>query len=46
MQGQPADLQALPFEDGTYDRVVANHMLYHLPDPRLGVAELARVVRA
>ena len=46
LQGQPADLQALPFEDGTYDRVVANHMLYHLPDPRLGVAELARVVRA
>ena len=46
LHGQPADLQALPFEDATFDRVVANHMLYHLPDPRLGVAELARVVRA
>jgi SAM-dependent methyltransferase len=43
--GHPADLQALPFEDHTYDRVVANHMLYHLPDPPRGVAELARVVR-
>ena len=46
VHGRPADLQALPFEDDTYDRVVANHMLYHLPDPRLGVVELARVVRA
>jgi len=45
VDGRPADLQALPFADHVYDRVVANHMLYHLPDPRLGVAELARVVR-
>lgn len=45
VEGQPADLQALPFGDRSFDRVVANHMLYHLPDPRRGVAELARVVR-
>ncbi|NIA26013.1 MAG: methyltransferase domain-containing protein [Gammaproteobacteria bacterium] len=44
--GQPADAQSLPFENGSFDRVVANHMLYHLPDPALGVAELARVVRS
>lgn len=43
--GSTADLQQLPFEAGRYDRVVANHMLYHLPDPARGVAELARVVR-
>jgi SAM-dependent methyltransferase len=45
VEGRTADLQSLPFESGSFDRVVANHMLYHLPDPRLGVAELARVVR-
>jgi SAM-dependent methyltransferase len=45
VDGRTADLQSLPFEDAGYDRVVANHMLYHLPEPRLGVAELARVVR-
>jgi SAM-dependent methyltransferase len=45
VEGEPADLQALPDADLAYDRVVANHMLYHLPDPRAGVAELARVVR-
>lgn len=42
--GRAADLQALPFESVSFDRVVANHMLYHLPDPTLGVAELARVM--
>jgi SAM-dependent methyltransferase len=43
--GRTADAQALPFETAQFDRVVANHMLYHLPDPALGVAELARVLR-
>lgn len=45
VDGQPADLQRLPFDDASYDRVIANHMLYHLPDPARGVAELARLVR-
>ena len=43
--GRPADLQSLPFADRSFDRVVANHMLYHLPDPSRGVGELARLVR-
>jgi SAM-dependent methyltransferase len=43
--GATADVQALPFPDGYADRVVANHMLYHAPDPARAVAELARVVR-
>jgi SAM-dependent methyltransferase len=43
--GEVADLQHLPFPAQEFDLVIANHMLYHLPDPRLGVAELARVVR-
>jgi SAM-dependent methyltransferase len=45
VDGRAADLQELPFDDAVFDRVVANHMLYHLPDPARGVAELARVVR-
>jgi SAM-dependent methyltransferase len=44
IDGRSADVQALPFDAGSFDRVVANHMLYHLPDPARGVAELARVV--
>jgi len=43
--GEPADAQALPFATSSFDRVIANHMLYHLPDPARGVAELARVLR-
>jgi SAM-dependent methyltransferase len=44
VSGEVADAQTLPFENGSFDRVIANHMLYHLPDPGRGVAELARVV--
>jgi SAM-dependent methyltransferase len=39
------DVQELPFADGAFDVAVANHMLYHVPDPRLAAAELARVLR-
>jgi len=45
VEGRQADAQHVPFADASFDRVVANHMLYHLPDPARGVAELARVVR-
>lgn len=43
--GQEADIQTLPFEDDSFDVVVANHMLYHVPDPDLAVSEIARVLR-
>jgi len=39
------DAQYLPFEDGGFDRVTANHMLYHVPTIELGVAEFARVLK-
>lgn len=39
------DVQALPFEDGTFDCAVANWMLYHVPNVDLGLSELARVLR-
>ena len=41
-----ADVQALPFEDGTFDLVVAAWMLYHVPDLDRGLAEIARVLRS
>ncbi len=40
-----ADVQALPFGDGEFDCVVANWMLYHVPDLDRGLAEVARVLR-
>ncbi len=43
--GRACDVQELPFADSSFDVVVANHMLYHVPDPDRGVAELARVLR-
>ncbi len=38
------DVQALPFADGEFDCVVANWVLYHVPDLDRGVAEIARVL--
>jgi SAM-dependent methyltransferase len=45
VEARVADVQDLPFGDGAFDVVVANHMLYHVPDPPGAVAELARVLR-
>jgi SAM-dependent methyltransferase len=39
------DVQDLPFPDEAFDVVVANHMLYHVPEPTRAVAEFARVLR-
>jgi SAM-dependent methyltransferase len=39
------DAQELPFADRSFDVVVANHMLYHVPDPARAAAEFARVLR-
>ena len=40
-----ADLDELPFSDSWFDAVLANRVLYHLPDPGRGIASLRRVVR-
>ncbi|MBK7896432.1 MAG: class I SAM-dependent methyltransferase [Anaerolineaceae bacterium] len=42
---QPANIQALDFADGTFDVVVANHMLYHVPDLAQGLAAVQRVLK-
>ncbi|TDO30588.1 methyltransferase family protein [Kribbella sp. VKM Ac-2527] len=39
------DATELPFGDGTFDVVIANHMLYHLDDPTAALREFARVLR-
>ena len=39
------DVQDLPFDDDAFDVVVANHMLYHVPDAARATAEMARVLR-
>jgi len=43
--GRQADAAALPFDDGSFDAVVAMHMLYHVADPAAGIAEMARVLK-
>jgi SAM-dependent methyltransferase len=40
------DAQLIPFADASYDAVVANHMLYHVPDRGRAFAEIRRVLKA
>ena len=39
------DAQEVSFPDGAFDIVIANHMLYHVPDRRRAIAEARRVLR-
>jgi ubiquinone/menaquinone biosynthesis C-methylase UbiE len=39
------DAQAIPFEDDSFDAVIANHMLYHVPDRAKALGEIRRVLR-
>lgn len=43
---QQANIQALDFADGMFDVVVANHMLYHVPDLPQALSEVRRVLKA
>lgn len=43
--GEVADAQRLPFPGAAFDLVLANHMIYHVREPAVAVAELARVLR-
>ena len=44
-QFKEIDAQAIPFEDETFDVVIANHMLYHVPDRTKAIAEVKRVLK-
>ena len=39
------DAFALPFADGTFDRIIASEILEHLPADTVAMAELARVLK-
>lgn len=43
--GVVCDAQSLPFDAARFDLLVANHMLYHVPDPPRALAEFRRVLR-
>ncbi|HEX6386753.1 MAG TPA: class I SAM-dependent methyltransferase [Anaerolineae bacterium] len=42
---QVANVEALPFDDGAFDVVVANHMLYHVAERPRALAEVRRVLK-
>lgn len=39
------DIQEIPYEDETFDIVIANMMLYHVPDIYAGLSEVRRVLK-
>ncbi len=39
------DAQAIPYPDARFDAVIANHMLYHVPDRPRALAEIRRVLK-
>jgi len=39
------DAQSIPFEDAFFDAVIANHMLYHVPDRQRALGEVRRVLK-
>jgi len=45
ISGVTVDVQTLPFGGATFDLVIANHMLYHVPDPRRALTEIQRVLQ-
>ena len=40
-----ADITNLPFAEGTFDAVICNHVLEHVPDDRRAMGELYRVLK-
>lgn len=45
VQVRQIDIQNIPYEDNTFDIVIANHMLYHVPDVSKAIAEVYRVLK-
>ena len=45
-QFKEIDAQSIPFEDEIFDAVIANHMLYHVPDRPKALGEISRVLKS
>src|SRR5690606_19791847 len=39
------DAQSISYNDETFDVVIANHMLYHVPDSKRALSEIKRVLK-
>src|SRR5207248_3230373 len=39
------DAQTIPFREASFDGVIANHMLFHVPDRAKALTEIRRVLR-
>lgn len=39
------DAQSIPYDDGRFDAVIANHVLYHVPGIDKALSEICRVLR-
>jgi ubiquinone/menaquinone biosynthesis C-methylase UbiE len=39
------DAQSIPYAEGMFDAVIANHMLYHVPDREKAIQEFVRVLK-
>src|SRR6266498_4886670 len=44
-QFKEIDAQSIPFEDETFDAVIANFMLYHVPDRPKALQEIKRILK-
>lgn len=40
------DIQNIPYDDNYFDIVIANYMLYHVPDLHKAISEVSRVLRS
>ncbi len=40
------DAQSIPYGAGSFDAIIANHMLYHVPDRAAAIGEIRRVLRS
>lgn len=45
VQIKQIDIQDIPYDDNTFDIVIANHMLYHVPDVNKAIEEVYRVLK-
>ncbi|MCK6630319.1 MAG: class I SAM-dependent methyltransferase [Anaerolineae bacterium] len=45
IETRPADAEALPFDDATFDLVTCRIAMHHFPNPRQALSEFARVLK-